>query len=99
MRPPPIPEDEEERLAALHQYEILDTAAEKSFNGLTSLAAAICKTPIALISLVDENRQWFKARCGLDVDETVRDISFCGHTILQPELFIVPRVIYCPRYA
>jgi GAF domain-containing protein len=80
---PPVPENEGARLETLHQYEILDTDPEESFNDLTRLAAFICDTPIALISLVDSNRQWFMSRVGMDARETSRDVSFCAHAILQ----------------
>ena len=80
---PPVPENEAARLETLHQYEILDTDPEESFNDLTRLAAFICDTPIALISLVDSNRQWFMSRVGMDARETSRDVSFCAHAILQ----------------
>ena len=80
---PPLPENERARLETLRQYEILDTDPEESFNDLTRLAAYICNTPIALISLIDENRQWFKSRVGLSEKETSRDVSFCAHAILQ----------------
>lgn len=79
-----MPNNESERLDALRRYGILDTLPEPSFDGLTELASRICGTSIALVSLVDENRQWFKSRYGLDVEETGRDISFCGHAILEP---------------
>jgi GAF domain-containing protein len=85
----PVPENEGARLEALRQYEILDTDPEESFNDLTRLAAYICNTPIALITLVDEHRQWFKARVGMSQKETSRDISFCAHAILQDGPFIV----------
>ena len=85
----PVPENEAARLETLRQYEILDTDPEESFNDLTRLAAYICDTPIALITLVDSNRQWFKARVGLDAKETSRDISFCAHAIMQDGPFIV----------
>jgi GAF domain-containing protein len=85
----PLPENEGARLEALRQYEILDTDPEESFNDLTRLAAYICKTPIALITLVDQHRQWFKARVGLSEKETHRDIAFCAHAILQDGPFIV----------
>jgi GAF domain-containing protein len=85
----PLPENEGARLEALRQYEILDTDPEESFNDLTRLAAYICNTPIALITLVDEHRQWFKARVGMSEKETSRDISFCAHAILQDGPFIV----------
>ncbi len=85
----PVPENERARLETLRQYEILDTDPEESFNDLTRLAAYICNTPIALISLIDENRQWFKSRVGISEKETSRDVSFCAHAILQDGPFIV----------
>ena len=82
--------DEIRRIEALRQYAVLDTPAEKTLDDITTLAGQICDAPIALISLVDENRQWFKARFGLEITETPRDISFCGHAVHQRDLFIVP---------
>src|SRR5712691_7255298 len=79
----PMPEQEAKRLAALRRYDILDTLPEIAFDELTRLAAQICQTPIALITMVDENRQWFKSRIGLEVAETPREGSFCAHTIVQ----------------
>src|SRR5688572_13144051 len=81
--------DEARRLKALHQYRILDTDPEQAFDDLTLLAAQVCGTPIALISLVDEDRQWFKSRIGVRELETARSVSFCAHAIQQPGLFIV----------
>jgi signal transduction histidine kinase len=81
MVPPQIPLDDNRRLKELYRYEVLDTSYEDEFNDVVQLAATICKTPIALISLIDANRQWFKARYGLDMKEFPRDISFCGHAI------------------
>jgi GAF domain-containing protein len=89
MMKAPLPENEGARLEALRQYEILDTDPEESFNDLTRLAAYVCKTPIALITLVDQHRQWFKARVGMSEKETSRDISFCAHAILLDGPFIV----------
>ncbi len=80
----PLPENEERRLAALNEIGILDTPAEREFDDITLLASQICGTPIALVSLVDETRQWFKSRVGLDVSETPRDQAFCAYTILDP---------------
>jgi anti-sigma regulatory factor (Ser/Thr protein kinase) len=82
--------DETARLAALRQYRILDTEPEQAFDDLALLASHICKTPIALITLVDADRQWFKARQGVAVSQTSRAVSFCSHAIEQSGLFIVP---------
>lgn len=77
------------RLEALKDYDILDTDAEQSYDDITFLAAQLCDVPIALISLVDENRQWFKSKVGLDVSETSRDVSFCAHAILGDQTMVV----------
>ncbi|RYZ98175.1 MAG: GAF domain-containing protein, partial [Sphingobacteriaceae bacterium] len=84
-----IPANEESRLQDLYKTELLDTPHEKEFDDIVKLASDLCNMPISLISLVDANRQWFKARIGLDVDETDRDISFCSHAILQDDVFEV----------
>jgi len=94
----PIPTNEPERLQALQRYNILDTLPEVEFDDLTRLAAYICETPMAFISLVDENRQWIKSRIGLDATSTPRDIAFCAHTILEPDLLIVPDAILDERF-
>jgi GAF domain-containing protein len=88
--PAPIQKNEVQRIKVLWQYEVLDTVPEEVFDELTSLAAHICGAPIALITLVDENRQWFKSTVGVALKETGRDISFCAHAILQNDLLIVP---------
>jgi len=99
MTPPPLPSDEVQRLHALRGYDLLDTLPEQSLDDLTSLAAQICEVPIALISLVDAERQWFKSKVGMSLSETPRDISFCGHAILQPNLFIIPDATQDDRFA
>lgn len=86
----PLPKNEVKRIEILWKYDVLDTVPEKSFDELTSLAAYICEAPIALITLVDENRQWFKSTVGVSLKETSRDISMCAHAILQKEIMIVP---------
>ncbi|HSH60737.1 MAG TPA: response regulator [Acidimicrobiales bacterium] len=91
--------DEEARLAALHSYDILDTAPEEGFDDLVRLAAYICDVPIALVSLVDADRQWFKARIGLESAETSRDVSFCAHAISGEEPFLVPDAQADERFA
>jgi PAS domain S-box-containing protein len=95
----PLPDNEAERLAALHSLGILDTPLELAYDELSALAAYICQTPIALISLVDENRQWFKSRVGWTATETPRDVAFCAHTILQPDLLVIPDASADARFA
>src|SRR6516162_3561153 len=95
----PLPENETERLAALRGLAILDTPPEPAYDELSSLAAFICQTPIALISLVDEDRQWFKSRVGWTAGETPRDVAFCAHTILGPNLLVVPDAGADERFA
>ena len=84
-----VPLLEDERLAALHRYQVLDTAPEQVFDELVFLAGVICATPVALITFVDADRQWFKARLGLNATETPRAMAFCTHAILAHELMII----------
>jgi GAF domain-containing protein len=92
-------DSEKRRLNVLWQYDVLDTIPEVLFDDLTELASGICEAPIALISLVDEKRQWFKSRFGTTLTETSRDVSFCSHAIQQPDLFIIPDTAKDPRFA
>src|SRR5437870_6461286 len=84
---PPKPANEKQRLAVLRGYEILDTEPETAFDDLTLIASYVCQTPIALISLIDADRQWFKSKVGVSVTETSRDVAFCASAILQSDLF------------
>lgn len=99
MIEPAVPVDESERVALLRDMAILDTPPEERFDRVTRLAAALFDVPIALVSLLDTNRQWFKSRHGLDVSETSRAVSFCGHAILRPETLIVPDAAGDTRFA
>ena len=99
MTPAPMPADEDERLAALRELLLLDTPPEERFDRLARLAAEQLDTPIALLTLVDGQRQWFKSRMGLEATETPREISFCGHAILKNELFVVEDASRDPRFA
>ncbi len=98
MQSPPIPQNEEARLTALYGLEVLDTPAEERFDRYTRLCRRIFEVPIALISLVDRYRQWFKSRQGLDVSETSRRVSFCGHAIADEAVFEVRNARRDPRF-
>lgn len=93
-----IPSNEKERLDALRRYEILDTDAEIDLEEIVQLASAIYQTPISLVSLIDENRQWFKARLGLDVPETNRDVAFCSHVLLEEDMMVVENALEDKRF-
>jgi GAF domain-containing protein len=95
----PIPiKNEAARVEALHKYAILDTEPEQAFDDLVLLASFVCKTPMAMISLVDEDRQWFKSKVRISVSETPREIAFCATAIQQPDVFVVPDTLKDERY-
>jgi PAS domain S-box-containing protein len=95
----PRGDDEDARLDALRRYRILGTPPEQAFDDLTRLAAHLCGTPMALVSLVDEHRQWLKSRLGVTLAESPRELSFCAHAILEPDLVVVPDTRADPRFA
>jgi PAS domain S-box-containing protein len=99
MQPPAIPDNEAQRLAALRALNVLDTPPEERFDRITRIAARLMDVPICLVSLVDANRQWFKSCVGLAARETPRDISFCGHAILESEALVIPDALAAPRFA
>jgi eukaryotic-like serine/threonine-protein kinase len=94
----PVPHNEHERLAALDQCRVVDSEPEPSFDDIAQLASQLCGTPIALVSLVDARRQWFKARVGLALPETSRDVSFCAHAVGGGQPLIVPDALDDPRF-
>ena len=99
MKKPDIPKNEHSRLGTLRSLDILDTLPEERFDRLTRMAKRMFGVPIALVSLVDENRQWFKSCFGLDAKETSREVSFCGHTILDNEVLVISNACDDPRFA
>lgn len=99
MQKPNIPPNEAERLAELQELLILDSEPEERFDSVTAFCSSAFKVPIALVSLVDEDRQWFKACFGLQCKETPRDVSFCAHAINEEKPFIVPDTLRDPRFA
>jgi len=95
----PVPTNEEHRLRVLKRLEVLDTPPEAAFDRITSIASAVLDTPIALVSLVDESRQWFKSRVGLEAEETPREIAFCAHALCGEEVFVVSDASADPRFS
>ncbi|RRJ82748.1 GGDEF domain-containing protein [Aestuariirhabdus litorea] len=98
MKAANIPKDEPQRIAALNRLGVLDTPPEQRFDRITRMAKRIFGVPVALVSLVDSERQWFKSKVGLEVDETPRNVSFCAHAILSNELFMVPDATHDQRF-
>lgn len=96
---PPTPPDEADRLRVLHELDVLDTPPEADYDDVVALASRICGVPMSLVSLIDAERQWFKARIGVDASETSRDVSFCAHAILGRDLMVVPDATIDARFA
>lgn len=98
MATPSLVKDEAARLAALQKYAILDTEPEEAFDDLALLASFVCEAPLAMISLIDENRQWFKSKVGVSVSQTDREIAFCSTAIQQSDVFVVPNALQDERF-
>jgi GAF domain-containing protein len=98
MATPSLVKDEAARLAALQKYAILDTEPEEAFDDLVLLASFVCEAPLAMISLIDENRQWFKSKVGVSVSQTDREIAFCSTAIQQSDVFVVPNALQDERF-
>ncbi len=99
MIPPPIPDNEEERLSALYSYNIMDSLPEKDYDNLTKIASEICQTPVALITFMDRERQWFKSKVGVELTENARDYTFCAHGMIDSqEPLIVNNATEDPRF-
>jgi CheY-like chemotaxis protein len=94
----PLPQNESSRLESLHSFRVLGTSCEQAFDDIARLAALICDTPVAVIAFIDEQRVWFKATIGLDLDEILRDGSFCTYAILQSDVLIVPDPLFDERF-
>ena len=100
MSPPPKPDNEEARLDALYSFDILDSAPEQGFDDLVRIAAGICGVPMAAVTLIDRDRQWFKAQVGIEHPDPSRESSFCAHAILAPErTMVVPDATRDTRFA
>jgi signal transduction histidine kinase len=95
----PLPSNEVDRLAALYALNVLDSPPEKDFDDIVALAASVCGVPMSLVTLIDADRQWFKAATGTDLTETPRDQSFCAHAILGRDLLVIPDARQDPRFA
>jgi len=99
MKLAPIPADESERIADLNTLNILDTPREPRFDNVTELVADVFEVPMVFLTLVDSDRQWYKSTCGIKVESTPRDVSFCSHAILEPEAMVVPNAAEDARFA